>query len=274
VSLSAATAVIGAGTMGTALMSGWIKSGLLRPENIVAVDVDPQRRRVVQEQLGVTVTDSLAEAIPGAEIVVIAVKPYTVGALLPELKKVLPAGSLVISIAAGIPLSKLETGLGEDAAVIRAMPNTPCTIMEAATGLSAGKKVTVAQKETALRLFRAVGIAHLVPETLLDAVTGLSGSGPAYVFLFIEGLISGGIQAGLPAAVARDLAAQTVLGAARLVLAAEGKHVAQLRDEVTTPAGTTAAGLLALEEQAFRAALTKAVLSASARAKELKNQFV
>lgn len=261
-------ACVGAGAMATALLRAWIAAELVRPQCVVAADIAPERRRIVEDELGIRSTDEAAAAVEGAQVILIAVKPQQVSDVLLEIRSNLASEALVISIAAGVPLELLEERLGPGASVVRVMPNTPCLIGCSASGLSAGRRVTSAQLELALKLFQAVGRAYVLPEDQLNAVTGLSGSGPAYVYLMIEALAEGGVAAGLSRKTALGLAAQTVLGAARMVLETS-EHPARLREAVTSPAGTTAAGLLALEKGAVRAQVIEAVLAAAARAQEL-----
>jgi pyrroline-5-carboxylate reductase len=260
-------AVLGAGAMATALVKGWMAAGLVQPQQVVAADISEQRRAVMAD-LNIRTVDAAVKAVQSAQVVLLSVKPQQIPALLQEIKGHLQPGVLVISIAAGITLQQIEQGLGQDCAVVRVMPNTPCLVNAAAAGISAGKYAAPAQTELVLRLFQAVGTAYLLPEPLLNAVTGLSGSGPAYVYLVIEALSDGGVAAGLPREKATALAAQTVLGAARMVLDT-GTHPAVLREMVTSPAGTTAAGLLQLEKAGVRAAFAQAVLSSATRADEL-----
>lgn len=260
-------AVLGAGAMATALVKGWLAAGLVTPNQIVAADISTERRAVMTE-LGVPVVHAAELAVESAQVVLLAVKPQQMPALMEEIRDHITPQTLVISIAAGISLHQLEQGVGDGRAVIRVMPNTPCLVNTVAAGISAGQYATQDQVEWVLTLFRAVGIAYLLPEKQLDAVTGLSGSGPAYVYLIIEALSDGGVAAGLPRDTATVLAAQTVLGAARMVIETK-THPALLREMVTSPAGTTAAGLLQLEQAGTRAALISAVLAATTRAQEL-----
>jgi pyrroline-5-carboxylate reductase len=262
-------AVLGAGAMATALVKGWLAAGLIQPQRIVAADISAARRAVMKD-MGIQAVDKAVTAAQSAQVALLATKPQQIPTLLQEIKGCLQPDALVISIAAGITLQQLEQGLGDGCAVVRVMPNTPCLVNTAAVGISIGRYVTPSQTELVERLFQAVGLAFVLPEPLLNAVTGLSGSGPAYVYLAIEALSDGGVAAGLPRDIATKLAAQTVIGAARMVIET-GTHPAVLREMVTSPAGTTAAGLLQLEQAGVRAALTQAVLSAAARAEELGN---
>ena len=209
-----------------------------------------------------------AEGVQGAAIVVLAVKPQVMGSVLPVLKSNASAETLFVSIAAGVSCATIEAALATGARVVRTMPNTPALVGCGATALCAGSHATAADLETAEALFSSVGIAVTVPEKSIDAVTGVSGSGPAYVFLFLEALADGGVQQGLPRDVALKLAGQTVLGAAKLMMES-GTHPGVLKDQVTSPGGTTIAAVRALEDGAFRGTTMSAVAAACARSKEL-----
>lgn len=269
VAISTRMAIVGAGNMGEALLKGWLAKGVVQPEDVSVAEVLPQRRTYIANTYQVDVHANIEQAVQGAQVVVIVVKPNQATQVLPEIKAALDPKALVISIVTGLSLQQLQKELGRQIAVLRAMPNTPCLVGASASGLSPGRNVTPEQEALALELFQAVGIAFILDEHLLDAVTGLSGSGPAYVYLIIEAMAAGGVHAGLPANVAKALAAQTVLGAASMVLNGN-EHPAVLREKVTTPAGTTASGLLVMEEAGVRAALMQAVLSATQRARELR----
>lgn len=260
-------ACIGVGAMGGALVGGVVQAGLVAPHDVFVADVDAAKAQHVAQTYGVQPVTS-REAASRADVIVVAVKPGDVPAALQELAAGLRPGACVISIAAGVPLSVIERWLPDGTPAIRAMPNTPCLVRQGAIALAAGTHAGAEHVEKARELFGAVGLVATVPEPLLDAVTGLSGSGPAYVYMFIEALADGGVLAGLPRDVAMKLAAQTVLGAAHMVLES-GRHPGQLKDMVTSPAGTTIAGVKALEEHAFRAACMRAVEAAAKRSREL-----
>ena len=259
---------LGAGQMATALAKGWATAGLLDLTHSLASDPYPAAREKFQATTGIRATNSNAEVIAAADVLVLAVKPQMMNAVLPEAAATISAKHLVVSIAAGITLKQLAELLGSDTRLVRVMPNTPCLVGASATGYSVGPKATVADGELVGKLFRSVGNAFAVPENLLDAVTGLSGSGPAYVYVMIEALADGGVRVGLPRDIALSLAAQTVFGAAKMVLET-GSHPAALKDAVASPGGTTIAGLHALERAGYRAALMDAVEAAAKRAAEL-----
>jgi len=257
---------LGAGNMAAALARGMVRAGL-HGSKIVLFDLLPERSRALAAEVGGSAAASAAELATACSIVIVAVKPGSVQSALSELKAQ-AQGRLFISIAAGIATASLEAALGGDARVVRAMPNTPALVGAGATGLCGGRFATASDVNLSSTLLSAVGTVEIVAERLIDAVTGLSGSGPAFLLLAIEALADAGVHAGLPRDVALRLAAQTVRGTGQLVLET-GKHPGELKDAVTSPGGTTVAGIRALENAGFRAALIEAVLAASARAKEL-----
>jgi pyrroline-5-carboxylate reductase len=259
---------LGAGKMATALAKGFIRAGLVTPKQVIASDVSEAARAAFAKETGAKTTGSNPEVVNFAEILVLAVKPDQVAGALAEIRNHTAKKHLLISIAAGVPLAKLEAGLGTGARVIRVMPNTPALVGSSATGFASGKSATAADAETAKKLFSSVGVAFQVKEGLLDAVTGLSGSGPAYVYLFIESLSDGGVAAGLPRDVATQLAAQTVLGGAKMVLET-GQHPGALKDMVTSPGGTTIEGLHELEKGKLRGTVMSAVRAATEKSKKL-----
>jgi pyrroline-5-carboxylate reductase len=260
-------AFVGGGVMAEALIRALLASGLATPERIAASDLLAARREALAA-LGVRAVADNREAVTGADAVLLAVKPQVLPAVLDDIRDALSPGALVISIAPGITLEQIEARLPAGVPVVRVMPNTPVQVSAGAAGVARGRNASPEHAERVLRLFNAAGRAVEVPETLLDAVTGLSGSGPAYVCLIVEALADGGVKGGLPREVALTLAAQTVLGAAKLILET-GEHPAQWKDRVATPGGTTIAGLAALESGGVRGALIAAVDAATRRAREL-----
>ncbi len=259
---------LGAGQMAAALARGWLSAGLISPATCRASDPVPVARTNFQQQTGCPATGDNKEVVAASDILVLAVKPQTMPALFKELQNLLADRHVVVSIAAGITLKQMADGLLGNLRLVRVMPNTPCLLGASAAGFAAGpgaRPEDVALVET---LFNAVGKAFAVAEPLLDAVTGLSGSGPAFVYVMIESLADGGVRMGLPRDVALTLAAQTVLGSARMVLETK-QHPGQLKDAVTSPGGTTIAGLHALERGGFRAAIMDAVEAAAKRSAEL-----
>ncbi|HEY3328761.1 MAG TPA: pyrroline-5-carboxylate reductase [Capsulimonadaceae bacterium] len=261
-------AVLGAGKMGGALASGFINGGVILPKNVVLYDAFPAAAKKLAGEIGGSVAESAADAVRGADIVLLAVKPQIMPTALSEIASAVTPDKLIISIAAGVKIAKIEGCLPAGVPVVRVMPNTPALVGAGAASLTKGSSATDVHLATAEKLFSAVGVAVVVDEKLIDAVTGLSGSGPAYAYLIIEALSDGGVKAGLPRDIARKLAAQTMLGASRMVLET-GDHPAKLKDDVTTPGGTTAAGLAALERHGVRIALIDAVAAAADRSKEL-----
>ncbi len=266
-------AFIGTGQMAMALAAGFVRQ-LLKPSQISGYDPVEASRVAFAGKTGdgVVLSDSPALAISGATVVILAVKPQVMDEALRSVADALGSGSnagpLVVSIAAGIPIERLEGGLPQKTRVIRVMPNTPCLIGRGASGLASGTAATSDDAALISELLATVGIVEIVPEPLLDAVTGLSGSGPAYVFQMIEALSDGGVKMGLPRAIATRLAAQTLAGAAEMLLST-GQHPGALKDAVTSPGGTTIAGLHAMEQGGVRAALIDAVEASTLRSREL-----
>lgn len=254
--------------MGEALLSRLIAKQLYAPDAIVVSDPARERREFLQQQYGVRVTADNREAA-AADVVLLAVKPQVLEVVAASLEggKALKSETLLISILAGVSLSRLSEAFGGQA-TIRAMPNTPATVGAGMTAIAASSQVTPSQIKLATTLFAAVGEVVEVSESLMDAVTGLSGSGPAFVAIFIEALADGGVKAGLPRAIASKLARQTVLGTAQL-LQETGIHPAELKDRVTSPGGTTIAGVAELENHGFRAAAIAAVEAAYRRSQAL-----
>jgi pyrroline-5-carboxylate reductase len=240
----------------------------VRASNVIASDPVEGARNSFSKETGGRATESNVEVVKAAPVLIVAVKPDHVAELLAEIKSHLTKEHLLISIAAGVPLSRFESGLGSQARVIRVMPNTPALVGASAAGFALGKAATPEDSEVAKKIFSAVGVAFQLKESLLDAVTGLSGSGPAYAFLLIEALSDGGVAAGLPRDVATRLAAQTLLGSAKMVLET-GMHPGALKDMVTSPGGTTIEGIHELERAGVRGALISAVRAASEKSKKL-----
>ncbi|MBN1291093.1 MAG: pyrroline-5-carboxylate reductase [Candidatus Latescibacteria bacterium] len=263
--LSDTLGIIGYGNMGSAIIRGLIGKNIFDAKNICVYDTDPNSCKNAAED-GCRVLDSIAEVGTQSDTVIIGVKPGIVRNVLGELVNISP-DTLIISIAAGISTEKIETVV-PDKPVVRVMPNTPCMVGEGASALTRGKNAGDNHVETAQKIMGALGYAVEVPEYLMDAVTGLSGSGPAYVALVIDALTDGGVRVGLPRSAALRLAAQTVLGAAKMVLE---RNIAPsaLRDMVTSPGGTTIEGISVLEAHAFRSALIEAVGAATHKSKEL-----
>ena len=258
---------IGAGKMATALAAG-LTEKLVRPDQLCAFDIYPAARETFADQTGASIAASNLDVVTQSELVFLAVKPQQLSAVMAEIAEAMTDRHLVVSIAAGVTLAQMESSLGDSCRLVRVMPNTPALVGTGASAFSLGRGATVEDAATVLRLLNTVGIAHEVPESMLDAVTGLSGSGPAYVYQFVEALSDGGVRVGLPRHIATQLAAQTVLGAARMVLETE-RHPGSLKDEVTSPGGTTIAGLHALEEGGLRGILMNAVVAATNRSREL-----
>lgn len=262
-------AFLGAGNMATALVRGFAAAKLFKPAQMIVTDSESSKRQAAKRRLGVAATADNGEAVAAARIVVLAVKPQVIDAVLDEIRPRTTAKHVVVSIAAGVTTQRLEAHLGAAARVIRVMPNTPCLLGRGMSVVVRGRRASPADERLALKLFRSVGEAIAEKsEAALDAVTGLSGSGPAYVYLFAEALIRGGIEAGLPAETSRQLALQTILGAAHMLTETRDSPEA-LRAAVTSPGGTTLAGLTEMQRRQFVETVAAGVAAATARSREL-----
>ncbi|MCF6154778.1 MAG: pyrroline-5-carboxylate reductase [Candidatus Brocadia sp.] len=259
---------IGGGKMGEALSKGIINAKLNTPDNIMVSDVIAERCKLLNKEIGIKTTQNNKDVVSFADVIILAIKPQMMNEVLSNLKNDITPRHLVVSIAAGIPIRFIESRLQAGIRIIRVMPNTPCLIGASATAFALGKCATDADGQLVFHLFNAVGRVFQLDEKYLDAVTGLSGSGPAYVYMFIEALSDGGVKMGLPRDVATILAAQTVLGAAKMVLET-GQHPAQLKDAVTSPGGTTIEGISKLEDSGLRSAMINAVEAATLKSKKL-----
>jgi pyrroline-5-carboxylate reductase len=261
-------AVLGTGKMGGILLKAFLEKNLLSPKLTLATVQHEERASALSTKLGIPVGTDNARAARDADIVFVCVKPQAVEGVMEEIRPHARPEQLVISVAASVPTSHIEKALGRAVPVVRAMPNTPCVIGQGMTALCQGKHAGTAHLEIATALFNVVGRTVVVDEKHMDAVTGLSASGPAYIYIILESLAEAGVKVGLPRDVATLLAAQTTLGAAGVVLET-GDHPALLKDAVTTPAGCTIDGIMELEEGKLRVTLIKAVVKAAQRAKEL-----
>jgi pyrroline-5-carboxylate reductase len=259
---------IGCGRMATAIAQGLVKASVVGPSQLTGSDPSAATRESFTKASGAPVVADNLSVLSGSDVIVLAVKPQHMPAVLKEIATGVEARHLFVSVAAGVPISAIASALGQTTRIVRVMPNTPCLVGAGATAFARGAKATEADASLVERLFSTIGIAMEVTEPLLDAVTGLSGSGPAYVFQVIEAMSDGGVRSGLPRNVSTRLAAQTVLGAAKMVLDT-GEHPAALKDGVASPGGTTIAGLHELERGALRGALINAVEAATRRSQEL-----
>jgi pyrroline-5-carboxylate reductase len=261
-------AFLGAGNMGEAIIKGLLQTGLVPASGLLATDVRADRLEHVARQYGVRTIATNRRLVEESEVVILAVKPQIMAPVLKEIAGVVDRGKLLISIAAGVPVAALREALGRSGRLIRVMPNTPALVLEGVTAIARSEGLEAGDLEVAQELFEAVGRVVVLDEEALDAVTGLSGSGPAYVAIVIESLADGGVKMGLDRTTAMTLAAQTVLGSARLILET-GMHPGQLKDMVSSPGGTTIAGIAALEEGGLRRTLIGAVERATQRSREL-----
>jgi pyrroline-5-carboxylate reductase len=261
-------AILGTGKMGGILLQAFLKNNLVATDQIFATVHHPDRALALSAQFGVEVTTDNLAAAQHADVILLGVKPIQVPGIMEQIKPALSAKKMVLSFAASVTTRSIENEAGYDLGVIRAMPNTPAMLAAGITALCAGRFVSEEQMAIAQRIFQTVGRTVVVDEKHMDAVTGLSGSGPAFLYIIIEALAEAGVNVGLPRDVATLLAAQTTLGSARMVLET-GYHPALLKDAVTTPAGCTVDGILELEEGGLRVTLIKAVKRATQRAREL-----
>jgi pyrroline-5-carboxylate reductase len=267
-------ALIGTGNMGDALVSGLINSGSSKPKNIICSDVRKERLDKIKSRYKVRTTTSNLKAVAEADIVIYAVKPQLMAAVLTETKSKLDMSRLIISIAAGVPLAAMESCIDKKMRLIRVMPNIPAAVKEAASAIAAGDNATKEDVNLAMEIFNSIGKCIFLKENyLMDAITGLSGSGPAYIFLIVDALADAGVKMGLSRQDSLFLAAQTVLGAAKLLMETQ-EHPGQLKDKVTSPGGTAIAGLATLESGGLRTTLINAVEAATNRSKELGDLMI
>jgi pyrroline-5-carboxylate reductase len=261
--------IIGAGNMGEALVSGLISSKSSSPENIICTDIRADKLLLVKEKYGVGTTDNNTEAVAASDVVIYAVKPQIIASVLKETAHVLDLSKLIISIAAGVPLAAIESCLKKDLRLIRVMPNIAAFVKESASVLAAGKNATKEDIQLAMAIFDSMGKSIFLKENvLMDAITGLSGSGPAYIFLIVDALADAGVKVGLSREDALFLSIQTVLGSAKLLMETR-EHPGRLKDMVTSPGGTAIAGIHTLEKGGLRTTLINAVEVATERSKEL-----
>lgn len=259
---------IGSGNMGQAMLAGILKSNLLKNNQIIVSDLDEQKLKAVAETYGVRTTTDSRELAARADIIILAVKPNIYDPVIRSIKDVITDGKIIVTIAAGKSIASVEAILGTDAKIIRTMPNTPALVSEGMSALCCNKNVTLSEQNEIKTIYESFGQVEIVPENLIDSVIGISGSSPAFVFMFIEALADAGVVWGLPRAKAYKLAAQAVLGSAKMVLVT-GKHPGELKDMVCSPGGTTIEAVSTLENEGFRAAVIKAVADCVKKAKEM-----
>jgi pyrroline-5-carboxylate reductase len=267
-------AIIGSGNMGDALVGGLIGSGSSKPQNIICSDIRKDKLDAIKSKYKVRTTTSNIKAVAEADIVIYAVKPQLMASVLIETGPKLDMSKLVISIAAGVPLAAMESCIEKDMRLIRVMPNIAASVKEAATAIAAGEHATKEDVKLAMEIFNSIGKCIFLKENdLMDAITGLSGSGPAYIFLIVDALADAGVKMGLSRQESLFLAAQTVLGSAKLLMETQ-EHPGQLKDKVTSPGGTAIAGLATLESGGLRTTLINAVEAATKRSKELGDLMI
>ena len=262
---------IGVGNMGEALLRGIIGSGLMSPADILASDLDSKKLEDLNGELGIAVAGSNCDLVKQADIILFAVKPNVMKTVLSEISSCLNPPKWCISIAASVSTDIIESALGTDIPVVRVMPNTPAMVYEGMAALCPGKHASDQHTQKTQQIFQAVGKVIVIQEKLMDAVTALSGSGPAFVFLTMEAMTDAGVQLGMSHVDAATLAAQTVLGAGKMAVET-GEHPAILKNNVTSPGGTSAAGLYQLENSGVRVAIMDAIVAAAARSKQLSSE--
>ncbi|MGR3319180.1 MAG: pyrroline-5-carboxylate reductase [Candidatus Anammoxibacter sp.] len=263
---------IGGGKICEAIINGIIKARFIDKKNIFVSEPNRDRSKYIKEKVGVSITQDNKKYLKNASVVVIAVKPNIVSIVLKDIGNLINKNQLVVSVAAGVPINFIESYLQKGCKVARIMPNTPCLVGETAAGISLGKYTKKPDEELIVKMLSTVGKCFLVEEKLLDVVTGLSGSGPAFICMVIQALSDGAVKMGLPRNIADTLAAQTVFGTAKMVMES-GLHTGQLKDSVITPGGTTIEGVYKLEQGGFNALLMSAVEAATNKAKELGELF-
>ena len=261
-------AFLGGGNMAEALIKGLIAAGTAKPSFIMVSDISAERLNYLRKSYGITITKTNFKAAQEADIIVLSVKPQVIESVLSEISSIVNEKKLVISIAAGIGLTRIERELKDGTRVIRVMPNTPALVRAGATVLAAGKNSTIDDLALGQHIFSSVGSAVVAEEKLLDAVTGISGCGPAYMFMILDAMADAGVKIGLPRQLALDLAAQTMYGAAKMLIETQ-EHPGKLRDMVTSPGGSTIAGLHVLEKGKLRATVIDAIEAAMVRSREL-----
>ncbi len=264
--------VIGAGNMGRALIGGMLNAKLTSPKNITAARRNEEALKELRRRWSIHAISDNKKAVAGADIVILAVKPQLALSVLAQIAPATTKSQLIISIMAGLTTAAINRKLKKPCPVVRAMPNTPCLVDAGATAIAAGAHAGEKDLGLAESIFKSVGKVVTLPETALDAVTGLSGSGPVYIFMVIEAMIDGGVKMGIPRPIATQLAAQTVFGAAKLVLET-GKHPAILKDEVTTPGGCAISAIHVLEAKGLRSVLIDAIVAATLRSQELSRLY-
>jgi len=262
--------LIGCGAMGSALAKGIVKRVGIDPSHVYLFDLNPERVDELALELNAVGAENLEELISQCRQIFICVKPQDIESLLYSIKDVVREGQIFASIAAGITINFIESCLPAFSKVIRLMPNTPCLLGEGTIAISVGDNVTTEERDEIEELLKSMGITIKIPEYLMDAATGLSGTGPAYVFLFIETMIDAGVSVGFRRDVASEMVIQNIIGSARLLQENNKQHPAELRNSVTSPAGTTTAAMHVLEESGFRSCLLKSVIAATKQAEKLR----
>lgn len=263
---------IGAGNMGSAMIRSIVKSGIVSPDKVLAYAPNKAKLNILKEETGIGLGSSAGEVAESSDVVILAVKPNMVKQVLEEVKDRLDTGKILVSVAVGIPIGYYKKITGDDIKVVRTMPNTPSLIGEGMTLISFDHNIEREEMENIKALFQCFGKVEVLEEKLMTEATALTGSSPAYVFMFIEAMADGAVLAGIPRGLAYKLASQAVLGSAKMVLET-GKHPGELKDQVCSPAGTTIEAVKALEKSGFRSAVIEAMDACTKRAKEIGRQF-
>jgi pyrroline-5-carboxylate reductase len=266
--MNKAIGIIGCGNMGHGILEGVLKNGLVKADKIFVYDKDSNKTREMRESLGIRVSENSLELMKDADVVILAVKPNIYKVVLEEIKGVVRENQIIVTIAAGINLAFVEGILGEDKHIVRTMPNTPALVGAGMTAIVPGKGSREEDLQTVVEIFSGIGKVEIVPEYLIDAVIGISGSSPAYVYMFIEAMADGAVLAGMPRDKAYRFAAQAVLGSAKMVLES-GKHPGELKDMVCSPGGTTIEAVKSLEINGFRGVVMEAVDACIEKSKEM-----
>ena len=259
---------IGSGNMAQAMLKGILAKGIYEKENVIVSDLNEAALKKVKEELGVQTTTNNKEVVEKADVIVLAVKPFHFATVIPEIADVVKKDTLIISIAAGQTIANIENLFGKSIKLVRTMPNTPALVLAGATGMCFNTNVSEKEKEEAVRLFESFSKVAVVSESMIDTVIGVSGSSPAYVFMFIEAMADAAVADGMPRAQAYEMAAQTVYGSAKMVLET-GKHPGELKDMVCSPGGTTIEAVRVLEEKGFRSAVIEGQMACVKKAREM-----
>ncbi len=263
---------IGTGNMGSAMIKSIARSGIMNPDDIFIFDVNKEQIAALSKETGVHILSSGKEVVEKTDVIILAIKPQILKTVLEDCKDSLDSTKVLVSVAVGVPIHFYKKILGQNSKIIRTMPNTPALVSEGMTLICCDNNINAEEKENVQRLFECFGKVEALDEKLMSEVTAVTGSSPAYVFMFIEAMADGAVQSGIPRSIAYKLAAQAVLGSAKMVLET-GKHPGELKDQVCSPAGTTIEAVASLEKNGFRYAVMEAMNECTKRAREIGKQF-